>query len=206
MKMFLVGPPSVGKSTTLSRFRYDFVNISTGGDEAKCQSSLLANCTQALSIVNKDAVKWCCSKNLQDEAGMLFQYLNGIQRNEDSTNSKQSSKVEFTHQSLASRSESVSKPVIEDQTLSNKTNFDVKKRKLKSTKDIKNTIGEKLEAIIRSGNFEQVFDMLEDATLLNISDIGGQPGFLEMLLSRIAKLYHKILLRTSLKTLQWPSK
>ena len=78
VRLYLVGPPCVGKSTTLGRLQYDFVNISTGGDEAKCESTLLANCTQILSIVSNDAVKWRCSKNLRDEAGLLIQYLNGI--------------------------------------------------------------------------------------------------------------------------------
>ena len=42
-------------------------------------------------------------------------------------------------------------------------------------------IREKLDSIVRSGNYDEISGMFEDATLVSISDVGGQPGFLEML-------------------------
>ena len=51
LKVLLVGPPGVGKTTTLNRLLKAYENICTAGDKAMRRSTLLANCTQVLAFV-----------------------------------------------------------------------------------------------------------------------------------------------------------
>ncbi len=77
LKLFLVGPPFVGKTTTLSRLLKTFENISSAGDKANPQSTLLANCIQAFAFVGDDTAEWLSSNDLDDEAKILFNYFCG---------------------------------------------------------------------------------------------------------------------------------
>ena len=78
LKVLLVGPPGVGKTTTLNRLLKVYVNIRTAGDKAKRQSTLLANCTQVLAFVGQDnAAEWLSSSSgdNDEEAILLIQYI-----------------------------------------------------------------------------------------------------------------------------------
>ena len=57
LKTFLVGPPGVGKTTTLNRLLNIIENLCSAGDKATCRSTLLANCIQVLAFVSDDAAE-----------------------------------------------------------------------------------------------------------------------------------------------------
>ena len=67
LKTFLVGPPGVGKTTTLNRLLKFITNICTAGDRAKLDSTLLANCIQVFVFVSSDGTKWLSSSDLDQE-------------------------------------------------------------------------------------------------------------------------------------------
>ena len=76
LKLFLVGPPGVGKTTTLERLRKEIENILSAGDK-KISSTMLANCVQVLAFVsgNEADSEWLSSSNLDEEAQILFRYM-----------------------------------------------------------------------------------------------------------------------------------
>ncbi len=182
VRLYLVGPPCVGKSTFLGRLQYDFDNINTKGDEAKYESTLLANCTQILSIVSRNAVEWRCSKNLKDDTGLLIGYLNGVQHSDSpSTRKSVGSEIQQPAAKKIEMSSNDDQPI---SSVSINPSEDVggmvqieptpAKRKV-------NEIRKEFESIVPSGSYDVMYDMFEDATLVNVCDVGGQPGFLEML-------------------------
>ena len=75
LKLCLVGPPHVGKTTTLNRLLQVYENIQSAGDKAKHASTLLANCIQVMALINED--EWISSKDVDEEAKMIFGYLCG---------------------------------------------------------------------------------------------------------------------------------
>ena len=77
LKLFLVGPPGVGKTTSLERLHKEIVNILSAGDKKKISSTILANCIQVLAFVsgNEADSEWLSSSNLDEEAQILFRYM-----------------------------------------------------------------------------------------------------------------------------------
>lgn len=75
LKLFLVGPPFVGKTTTLERLLKEIENILSMGGEAKARSTLLANFSQVLTFMSGTDCKWASSSNLDEEARLLFSYM-----------------------------------------------------------------------------------------------------------------------------------
>lgn len=76
LKLFLVGPPGVGKTATLERLRKEIKNIFSDGDKT-ISSTLFANCVQVLAFVsgNEANSEWLSSSNLDEEAQILFRYM-----------------------------------------------------------------------------------------------------------------------------------
>ena len=181
LKILLVGPPGVGKTTTLNRLLKAYKNICTAGDKGKRRSTLLANCTQVLAIVNHDnTADWLSSScgDSDEEAVLLIQYLcGGILKQKGIIDKK----------ILQSQAESKcsEKPYDEETDSSrfnDKPNFPKNPTASKANSLPQHLVlmKEKLRKLVQSGNYTKTISHLGN-TLLNINDIGGQPGFLEML-------------------------
>ena len=83
-KLFLVGPPGVGKTTTLSCLLGKYRNICTTGEKARQKSTSHSNVDQMLSFVGQgEEAKWLAFDNNEDEAAYLIKYLFGSQSIKD---------------------------------------------------------------------------------------------------------------------------
>ncbi|XP_064391884.1 uncharacterized protein LOC135339638 isoform X9 [Halichondria panicea] len=179
LKLFLVGPPFVGKTTTLNRLLKIFENIHSAGDKSNIQSTLLANCIQAFAFVGDDTAEWLSSDTIDGEAKILFNYFcgNKLASEEplDTPLSEQLSeekpkpaKTIQPHDHTQISVENNISQVDEVETLDDET---------KACRII--DVVSRFQNLIKSGEYSNLFNAL--GTFLNINDIGGQPGFLEML-------------------------
>ena len=173
--LLLVGPPSVGKTTTLNRLLKVYKNISSAGDKAKPCSTLLANCHQVVAYMNKDATEWVCSEDVDEEAKVVFGYMyaNKI----DNVPNKENISVIDKPTSETSKEMEISSEKPQPK-LQEKTGTKIQEISNKQDKLIR--IKHRLQKLIKSGNYSQMASLLS-STLLNINDVGGQPDFLEML-------------------------
>ena len=185
LKTFLVGPPGVGKTTTLNRLLKVITNILSAGDGAKIPSTLLANCIQVFAFVSCDGAEWIPCGDHNQETRFLFRYLCGC-------------KLEDVVQQQSRKIQSQTKSHTRAQKI-DKTEFKrSKKHQIASTsiykEDTKEDVANdseiqhsrihnfivRLQKLIVSEDYSTLLNLL-GSTLLNINDIGGQPGFLEML-------------------------
>ena len=183
LKIFLVGPPGVGKTTTLDRLLKTMVNICSVGDTHR--STLLANCIQVFAFVSSDGANWISSNDLNKESILLFRYLCGCKLEDSITPHAQGVSMEIQPPSILIPIEQVKEktlPVAElaAQTVSEESNKEG--MTCKATVQL-NRISEfigRLQKLIKSSDDPVMLNLL-GSTLLSINDIGGQPGFLEML-------------------------
>ena len=173
--LLLVGPPSVGKTTTLNRLLKVYKNISSAGDKAKPCSTLLANCHQVVAYMNKDATEWVCSEDVDEEAKVVFGYMYGNKI--DNVPNKENISVIDKPTSETSKEMEISSEKPQPK-LQEKTGTKIQEISNKQDKLIR--IKHRLQKLIKSGNYSQMASLLS-STLLNINDVGGQPDFLEML-------------------------
>ena len=199
LRLFLVGPPFVGKTTTLSRLLGKFDNILTAEENAKPQSTLLANCIQVLAFVNDDTAKWLSFKNADEETIFLFRFLCGAETKEAEEVLIEKSDSQISSTALQQNDQLLT----EDATgfyEAKEPFFDHAESKLKqfavATKPSFQqskflAIKFHLQKLIKTGWDHPMITALLSNSLLNITDIGGQPGFLEMLpaLSRGPAMY-----------------
>ena len=171
LKLCLVGPPHVGKTTTLNRLLQVYENIQSAGDKAKHPSTLLANCIQVMVLINKD--EWISSKDVDEEAKMIFGYLCGnLTLDEIDIPNEESTK--------ATRSEETVPYKVHTQTVQQATLTDSEDKAAVTHSNKLAQVILRLQKLIKSGNYSQMAKCLGN-TLLNINDVGGQPEFLEML-------------------------
>ena len=203
LKVLLIGPPGVGKTTTLNRLLKAFENICTAGDKAKHRSTLLANCTQVLAFVGQDeAADWLSSRigDSDEEAILLIRYLCGYQAEEpteivDPSEPEENRGANVNVGSVPTQSETVQEkaavdlpsdmpdfqtgesPSIQSRAVEfHVPEISVSKKKVEHLQMVK----ERLRKLVQGGNYTKVISHLGN-TLLNINDVGGQPSFLEML-------------------------
>ncbi len=175
LRLLLVGPPFVGKTTTLSRLLKDIVNISSVGDKTKPCSTLLTNCHQVVAYVNKDATEWVCSKNVEEEAKILFGYMYSSNVDEVSGAPSPKSVPENEKHTNIAKPSSPEKPSQEE---ARTTRTERREKAYQQNRFI--LIKSRLQKLIKNGNYSKMAECLGN-TLLNINDVGGQPAFLEML-------------------------
>ena len=191
LKIFLVGPPGVGKTTTLDRLLKVMPNLSS--NKRMPRSTLLANCIQVFAFVSKDGAKWISSSDLNKEAVLLFRYLCGYKLN-DTPNEHSDKQMWVTTQGPIAQpvfkphepkkfKETTSRTVTIGAAKSPKSKLGheegiAHKATVQHTR-IGNFVG-RLQKLIKSCDDFVLFNLL-GSTLLSINDIGGQPGFLEML-------------------------
>ena len=198
LKVFLVGPPGVGKTTTLNRLLKIIINICS--DEGSSQSTLLANCIQVLVFIANGAAEWLSSKHISEETKLLFGYLSGkitkyhtreIGTGRETTllssiiRDIQKHTELDEHKAVTSQLLEATEP---DQAHTHASTHTPQPTTMHTQKLIKAThqqnrlgaIKTRLRQLIASGDYTKIAKFLGN-TLLNINDIGGQPGFLEML-------------------------
>ena len=182
LKTFLVGPPGVGKTTTLNRLLKVITNIISAGDGANIPSTLLANCIQVFAFVSGDGSEWIPCSDHNQETKFLFRYLRGCKL--EGVVPEQSRQTQSQTKSHT-RTQRIDKPEfkkseIDSTTISKEgTKEDVANDSEIQHSRIQNFIV-RLQKLIISEDYSTLLNLL-GSTLLNINDIGGQPGFLEML-------------------------
>ena len=188
LKIFLVGPPGVGKTTTLDCLLKVMTNLNS--DKRMPRSTLLANCIQVFAFVSNDGAKWISSSDLNKEAVLLFRYLCGYKLI-DTPHEHSDKQMWVTTQ--GPKTQSIFKPS-EPKKFKETTSRTVTVGAAKSIKSklcheegiahkatvqhtrIGNIVG-RLQKLIKSSDDSVLFNLL-GSTLLSIN---GQPGFLEML-------------------------
>ena len=196
LKLFLVGPPGVGKTTTLNRLLKTINNIRSAGDKAKSRSTLLANCIQVLAFIADNAAEWLASEDIHEETKLLFEYLlHGFEplRDKESKLQKPNEDLNVTKAiEQVENSETVLSPNIQANNVQPESGMqhsypNSNQSQLQSlptsteTDDKLASIKQRLQQLVVTGDYSNMARLLGSAKLLNINDIGGQPGFLEML-------------------------
>ena len=185
LKTFLVGPPGVGKTTTLNRLLKVITNIISAGDGAKIPSTLLANCIQVFAFVSGDGAEWIPCSDHNQETKFLFRYLCGCKL--EDVVQQQSRKI--PSQTIShTRAQQIDKPEFrrseKHQIASPSICKEDTKKDVANDSEIQHSrihnFVVRLQKLVISEDYSTLLHLL-GSTLLNINDIGGQPGFLEML-------------------------
>ena len=172
LKLYFIGMSGLGKTTFRKRLTKLYENIlSLPPEERQCCSTNLAECSQALAVISDSGLKLEVAEGHDKEAQLLFQYLyTGKSATLDNTPSENLSPNPTTP------TYSISKGVAEVATgpLNETPVQDVRPKVI----DRISEIFQRLRGVIGSGSYAKE---LLGKILLNLIDIGGQPGFLEML-------------------------
>ena len=184
LKLYLIGLPGVGKTTFRKRLTRSLVNISSLPlEDRQHYSTHLAECIQTLCILqDEEHFDVEISESLDDEMKAIFKYLLGktemkepAPTDSDSTQAIHSegpldSNTSQEYEGLSTLLDS--NPVGESNKVTEPTEKDETKSKL-------SRVLAEIRGVVASGNYADF--ILRHKILLNIIDIGGQPGFLEML-------------------------
>ena len=174
LKMFFIGSSGLGKSTTRERLTQEITNISR--DMKQRRSTYLAEFSQVLALMNVDGTKLTLERpgdhTKQMQAVFAYVYsshatvisqITPVSHSSDPQPSVDSDRLEPT-------------PLLAS-TLVPSTVVKQSEQVTVTTVDVSQVIA-RLGTIVSSGNYTE---QLSDKVLLNLVDVGGQPGFLEML-------------------------
>ncbi len=184
LKTHFIGPSGLGKTTTRQRLVGSITNLSLlPEDQRKRCSTLLAECEQVLAFVDKSGTKleFKASSSLEEETQFIFSYLMSCEPIEDSTVSppKEQPTKETTDpkkQTQLKIDEAATAPKETVSPTPGQTPEPPKKVGKVTTVDVEKVVS-RLRSIVGSGEYTKE---LLNKVLLNLVDIGGQPGFVEM--------------------------
>ena len=179
LKLYFIGMSGLGKTTFRKRLMRVFANISSLPPEERQRcSTYLAECTQVLA---DSKLEMKVSENVDKETQLLFQYLysgrTGNSSNEAATDMpKQPPGSEEDNGSTSPPppgSEGAKQPAVVQPSIMEGSKGAEAIRKVNI-----NEIVARFRGIVGSGEYAKE---LLDRILLNLIDMGGHPGFLEML-------------------------
>ncbi len=175
LKLYLIGLSGLGKTTFRKRLLGLLPNLASipPQDRKRC-STLLAECNQVLAVSSDSKLILKASTDIDKEAQLIFAYLIGFQQVLNTAVSK--TVVESADPTNDPIDDSKPKEDSETKQVSQEGTSKPAKPKAPETKVDK--IVENLRDIVKRGNY---IEQLVGNVLLNIIDIGGQPGFMEML-------------------------
>ncbi len=128
--------------------------------------------------MNKDATEWVCSKDVEEEAKILFGYMYSSKVDEVTsaqTEKKTKTVLESEKHTNTAKPPSPERPRSKPQE---ETRTERRENVYQQNRLI--LIKARLQKLIKNGNYSEMAKCLGN-TLLNINDVGGQPAFLEML-------------------------
>ena len=171
LKLYLIGLSGLGKTTFRKRLLGHLRNLASipPQDRERC-STLLAECNQVLAVSSDSKLIVKASTDIDNEAQLIFDYLIDFQQVLNAAISK-----------VVESADPTNDPIIDSKT---KEDSQVPQEgasrpaKLKAPETKIDKIIENLRDIVKRGNYKE---QLVGTVLLNIIDIGGQPGFMEML-------------------------
>ncbi|XP_064407523.1 uncharacterized protein LOC135352263 [Halichondria panicea] len=181
LKTHFIGPSGLGKTTTRQRLVGSITNLSLlPKDQRKRCSTLLAECEQVLAFVDKSGTKleFKASSSLEEETQFIFSYLMSCEPIEDSTVSppKEQPTKETTDPKKQTQLKIDETPTAPKETVSPTPGQTPEPSKKVTTVDVEKVVS-RLRSIVGSGEYTKE---LLNKVLLNLVDIGGQPGFVEM--------------------------
>ena len=195
LKTHFIGPSGIGKTTTRQRLVGSITNLSLlPEDQRKRCSTLLAECEQVLAFVDKSGTKleFKASSSLEEETQFIFSYLMSCEPIEDSTvsppkeqptqestNPKKQTQLKIDETATAPKETVSPTPGPTSETVSptdQPTPEPLEKVVKVTTVDVGKVVS-RLRSIVGSGEYTKE---LLNKVLLNLVDIGGQPGFVEM--------------------------
>ena len=185
LKLYFIGMSGLGKTTFRKRLTRVFANISSLPPEERQRcSTYLAECTQVLAVLSGFKLEMEVSENLDEETQLLFHYLYSGRTGESDKPSNKANPEQLKNPPTPSTgsqtsSEEQSKEAKElhvDDSTSSKSSGE---EGAEGAKELRiNQIFTRFRGIIGSGEYAKE---LLGKILLNLIDMGGQPGFLEML-------------------------
>ncbi len=181
LKLYLIGLPGVGKTTFRKRLTRSLVNISSLPlKDRQHYSTHLAECIQTLCILqDEEHFDVEISESLDDEMKAIFKYLLGnTEMKEPAPTDSDSTQAIHSEGPLDSNTsqEYEGLSTLLDSSPVGESNETTEQDETKSK--LSRVLAE-IRGVVASGNYSDF--ILRHKILLNIIDIGGQPGFLEML-------------------------
>ena len=177
LKMFFIGSSGLGKSTTRERLTQEITNISR--DMKQRRSTYLAEFSQVLALMNVDGTKLTLERpgdhTKQMQAMFAYVYSSHATVISQITPAQIVSHSSDPQPSVDSDRPEPTPPLAS--TLVPSTVVKQSEQVMVTTVDVSQVIA-RLGTIVSSGNYTE---QLSDKVLLNLVDVGGQPGFLEML-------------------------
>ena len=177
LKMFFIGSSGLGKSTTRERLTQEITNISR--DMKQRRSTYLAEFSQVLALMNVDGTKLTLERpgdhTKQMQAVFAYVYSSHAtvisQSTPAQTVSPSSDPRPSVDRDRPEPTPPLASPLVPSTVVKQSEQVTV------TTVDFSQIIA-RLGTIVSSGSYTE---QLSDKVLLNLVDVGGQPGFLEML-------------------------
>ena len=199
LKFLFFGPPRSGKSTTRRRLVQEIINLHSLGEPSVSTGVTESNEVIIKKITSESVAitgsQWCSMKKSNEaetELNYLAQWLYQLIQSVSATSVEPVLNPETTIESDKTIPKSTSTTNTED-------NFEkevsepvdtlkiTEAEMLPSCNELSNTeklevknAFDKLKKILHSDSVEELKQLLEEITLVNMADVGGQPAFLDM--------------------------